>query len=218
MDVIVMRSQSGAVMRLAALLSVAILSAACAGVGVVATSDPLRKLNDAEYLFEQQDRPLIAERLITEAMAIYQEQGDWHGLGNAHREYADLLLSPSVSGKWAKFYRENGFQDRTVTYENRIAKASEYYGQAVEYYSRAVNPLREANRYDQLTNVYFNMAYSYYKLDDRANACRVYDKTLDAYNENIRRTPGAKPFSPSGTVVDLVAAKKKQAGCTLWRS
>jgi tetratricopeptide (TPR) repeat protein len=200
-------------MRFAALLSVVFLLVGCAGVGVVSTSDPLAKLNDAEDLFVRQDRPLIAERLIREAMAIYQEQGDSHGLGNAHREYADLLLSPSVSGKWEKYYRENGFQDRAVTYENRTAKASEYYAKALEHYARAADQLRTANRYDALTNVYFNMAHSYYRLDDRAKACRFYDEALGAYNENIRRNPSAKPFSTSGTVADLVAAKKKQAGC-----
>jgi len=200
-------------MRFAALLFVVIFSTGCAGVGVVTTSDPLTKLNDAEDLFIRQDRPLIAERLIREAMDIYQEQGDSHGLGNANREYADLLLSPSVSGKWAKYYRENGFQDRTVTYENRFAKASEYYARALEHYARAADQLRNANRYDSLTNVYFNMAYSYYRLDNRAKACHFYDETLGAYNENIRRNPSAKPYSPSGTVADLVSAKKKQAGC-----
>lgn len=200
-------------MRFPALLFVVLLSAGCAGVGVVATSDPLTKLNDAEELFVGQDRPLIAERLIREAMAIYEKQGDSHGLGNAYREYADLLLSPSVSGKWQKFYRRNGFQDRTVTYENRTAKASEYYSKALEYYARAADQLRNANRYDSLTNVYFNMAYSYYRLDDRVKACGFYEETLGAYSENILRNPSAKPFSPSGTVVDSVAAMKKQAGC-----
>lgn len=146
-------------MRFAAFLLVVFLSAGCAGVGVVATTDPLTKLNDAEDLFVRLDRPLIAERLIKEAMTIYQEQDNFHGLGNAHREYADLLLSTSVSKKWAKFYRENGFQDKTVTFENRAAKALEYYAKALEYYARASDQLRNANRYDSLTNVYFNMAY-----------------------------------------------------------
>ncbi|MCL1861470.1 MAG: hypothetical protein FWG52_08080 [Proteobacteria bacterium] len=200
-------------MRFTSLLFVVILSTGCAGVGVVATSDPLAKLNDAEILFVQQNRPLLAERLIREAMDIYQEQGDSRGLGHANREYADLLLSSSVSGKWANYYRKNGFQDRTATYDNRITKASEYYTKALEHYARAADQFRSANRYDYLTNVYYNMANSYYRLDDRAKACHFYDETLGAYNENIRRNPSVKPFSPSGTVADLVSAEKKQAGC-----
>ena len=200
-------------MRFSAFVLMAFLFVGCSGVGVVATSDPLAKLNDAEDLFGRQDRPLIAERLIREAMAIYQERGDSHGLGNAHREYADLLLSPSVSGKWEKFYRESGFQDKTVAYENRKGKASEYYVKALDHYALAAEEVRNANRYDSLTNVYFNMAYSHYQLNDLAKACRFFDKTLGAYNENIRRNPSAKPFAPSGTVAELVALKKKQAGC-----
>ena len=194
-------------------LSILLLVVGCAGVGVVASSDPLTKLNDAEDLFMRQDRPLIAERLIREAIAIYQERDDPHGLGNGHREYADLLRSPSVTGKWEKYYRENGFQDRTITFENRIAKSVEYYSKAIEYYARATGQLREANRFDSLTNVYFNTAWSYYRLDDRSKACSFYDQTLTAYAENIRRNPGVKPFSSSGTVAELVESKKKQAGC-----
>ena len=152
-------------------ISALLYLAGCAGFGVVASSDPLTKLNDAESLFQEQDRPLIAERLIREAIVIYQERDDPHGLGNAHREYADLLRSPSVTGRWQKFYREHGFQDRSVTFENRIAKSSEYYTKALEYYQRAEKQHREANRFDALTNVYYNTAWSYLMLDDRPKAC-----------------------------------------------
>ena len=200
-------------MRFAALLIVVILSTGCAGVGVVATSDPFRKLADAEVLFIRQDRPLLAELLIREAMAIFQEQGDSRGLGHANREYADLLTSPSVSGKWAEYYQKNGFADRTVTYDNRNEKASEYYAKAVEHYARAADQLHGSDRYDNMINVYYNMAYSYYRLDDRAKACHFYDETLVAYNENIRRNPSVKLFSPSGTVADFVSKMKEKAGC-----
>ncbi len=199
--------------RLSAMLFVLSLLAGCAGVGVIASSDPLTKLNDAEYLFMHEDRPLIAERLIREAMVIYQEQDDPHGLGNAHREYADLLLSPSVTGKWQKFYRENGFQDKSVTFENRKEKASEYYSKALEYYARAESKLLEANQFDALTNVYFNMGWSAYRLDDRTKSCAFYDKALGAYNENIKRHPEAKPYSPTGSVPELLESQKKRVGC-----
>lgn len=194
-------------------MPVLVYLAGCAGFGVVASSDPLTKLNDAEYLFQEQDRPLIAERLIREAIVIYQERDDPHGLGNAHREYADLLRSPSVTGKWQKFYREHGFQDQSVTFENRLAKSSEYYAKALEYYQRAEKQHREADRFDALTNVYYNMAWSYLMLDDRAKACGYYDRTLEAYAENMKRNPGAKPYTPSGTVTDLVASAKRRARC-----
>jgi hypothetical protein len=52
----------------------------CAGLGIVATSDPMTKLNDAEHLIMVQNRPLPAEKLIFEAMEIYQKQDNSRGL------------------------------------------------------------------------------------------------------------------------------------------
>ena len=181
----------------------------CTAFGVAASSDPLTKLNDAEELFQAQGRPLPAEKLIREAMDIYQERDDPHGLGNAHREYADLLRSPAVT-KWEKVYRENGFRDPSVTFDNRVAKAAEYYSKAIGFYARAEKQHKDARRFDALTNVYFNMAWSYLQLDDRKNACANYDSAMDAYLENVKHNPGAKP---RGSVPQAVSAAKRRAGC-----
>ena len=190
-----------------------LMFAGCAGIGVVETNDPLRKLNDAEDLFMRQDRPLIAERLIREATAIYQERNDAHGLANAHREYADLLKSLTGS-KWEKYYRENGFQDKTVTFDNRTEKASEYYRKALDFYKQAEQQHLNAARYDALTNVYLNMAWSYRMVGEHEQSCIYYDKTVDAYNENIKRNPGARPYAAKrASVLDLVTEEKKQAEC-----
>ena len=202
-----------ATLRWLLLNSLALLGA-CAGVGIVATSDPLVKLNDAQHLFLRQNRPLPAERLIREAIVIYQERNDPHGLGNAHREYADLLRSPAVA-RWEKVYRRDGFLDKSITFDNRIEKAAELYRQALAYYQRAEQQHREAGRYDALTNVYFNMGWSSSVLGERDKACGYYDRTVEAYRENIRRNPSAKPHVPAGagSVEDYVASAKRDAGC-----
>ncbi|HKB79235.1 MAG TPA: hypothetical protein VKH35_05925 [Thermoanaerobaculia bacterium] len=194
-------------------LAVFLMLGGCAGGGVDSNADPLTKLNDAELLFRQQDQPPLAEKLIRDAIDIYAQRGDAHGLGNAYREYADLLRSNSVSGRWAAYYREHGFRDPTVTYENRMAKSSEYYTKALGYYARAAAQLREAKEFGPLTNVYFNMAVSYHQLENKERACEYFDRTIDAYNENLRRNPNAKPYSPTGSVPGLVNSLKKQAGC-----
>jgi tetratricopeptide (TPR) repeat protein len=203
-----MRRQSGWSAAVAFLLLTG-----CAATPVAPTVDPLTKLNDAELLFRQQDQPVLAERLIREAMAMYEERDDAHGLGNAYREYADLLRSNAVSGRWASYYREHGFQDRTVTYANRIAKSAGYYTKALQNYSRAEAQLRNAQAFGPLTNVYFNMAASYYQLGDKDEACAYFARTLDAYKENVRRNPGARPYSPTGSVPGLVNSLEKKAGC-----
>lgn len=195
-------------------LGALLLLGGCAGTGAVPHPDPLARLNEAESLFRQQDQPVLAEKLIREAIDIYARRGDAHGLGNGYREYADLLRSNAVAGKWAAYYREHGFQDRTVTYENRMAKSSEYYTKALRYYSRAEVRLRDAKEFGALTNVYFNMAMSYYQLANKQKACEYFGRTIDAYKENMRRNPNASPYSPTGSVPGLVASLEKQAGCT----
>src|SRR6266436_1488462 len=121
----------------ASLLAAAFLLSGCAGVGIVSTSDPAMKLNDADTLFLRKNRPLPAEELIQEALVIYQERDDPHGLGNAHREYGDLLRSPAVVN-WEPAYRKSGrFLDKSITFDNRLTKASEQYSMALENYRRA---------------------------------------------------------------------------------
>jgi tetratricopeptide (TPR) repeat protein len=164
-----------------------------------------------ENLIWSQGRPLPAERLIYEAIEIYQKQIDSRGLGHAYREYGDFLLSNAVS-KSEKYYRENGFRDESVTFENRFAKSKEYFTKALENYQAAEMQLRKSEKFDELTNLYFNMGWSYYRLGDRNNSCEYYDKSLVAYNENIQRNPSAKP-QVNGSATSAIVSNKTRAGC-----
>lgn len=179
------------------LVAIPWLLAGCAGVGVVATSDPHVKLSEAYYLYTYQGRALIAERLIWEAMEIFRERQDFHGLGHAHREYADLLLSSSIA-RWEKVFREDGFRDSTVTFENRFEKAKEYYARALETYRRAEPSLKTDETYDALTNLYYNMSWTSFQLGETEEACGFIEKSLDAYAMNIAQNPEAEPHIPPG--------------------
>ena len=199
----------------ASLLAAAFLLSGCAGVGIISTSDPAMKLNDAETLFLRKNRPLPAENLIQEALVIYQERDDPHGLGNAHREYGDLLKSPAVVN-WEPAYRKSGgFLDKSITFDNRLTKASEQYAMALENYRRAEQQELAASKYDALTNVYYNMAWSNLALGARDEACADFDKSLQAYYENMRRNPTAHPYGArdSRSLPDTLALAKQQAGC-----
>jgi tetratricopeptide (TPR) repeat protein len=156
-------------MRLA-VIAVTTSFVACAGIGVVDSPDPLGKLNTAEYLFQKENRPVPAETLIQEAIVIYEKRDDPHGLGNANRTYGDFLRSAAVFN-WRDAYRRNGFLDRSVTYDNRLEKASERYSKALEYYRLAETQEMAAGKYDALTNVYYNMALSNFALGARKEAC-----------------------------------------------
>jgi tetratricopeptide (TPR) repeat protein len=191
----------------------AVILSSCAGVGIVASSDPLVKLNDAEYLFMHENRPVPAESLILEAMAIYRKRDDPHGLGNANREYGDFLRSEAVTN-WQRAYSRNGFFDHSVTYENRLERASEHYTKALEYYRVAETRELAAGEYDHLTNVYFNMGLSHWALGESAQACGAYDRALHSFEANMRRNPAAQPQgSKVGNVPQTIAAAKKRVGC-----
>lgn len=186
----------------------------CGGVGVVATSDPLSKLNDSYDLAFIQDRPIPAQRLIFEAMDIYKTQGDDRGLGLAYRNYADLLKSNAVgTGKQSKAFKENGFMDKSITFDNRLEKSKQYYSMAIELLTKSESATIQKSQYDILTNTYFNIATSYSGLDNLEQSCLFYDKALGAYQENIKLHPQARPNSAKGSIPEYVAAKKKQQQC-----
>jgi tetratricopeptide (TPR) repeat protein len=184
-----------------------VLVTACAGVGVVATDDPAAKLRDAGDLYDRQDRPLIAERLIREAIGTYQSRNDQLGLADSYREYGFFFRSSSVA-KWNKVYRENGFLDKSATFETRHAKSIEYFEKARAIYA-------DHKRFDALTNVNMNMGFTYVAMGDREAACRAFDRALESYHENIRQNPTAKPILPKGfaSYEDYWSDRRKRYGC-----
>lgn len=123
----------------------------CAGIGVIATSDPAVKLSDASYL-QDNDRPLIAERLIREATEIYQRKNDQLGLAESDMAYGHFFMSPTIEGKWSNFYRDKGFLDKSATYDSRYEKA-------IEYFEKALPVLKAHQRYDRMTNAYANEGF-----------------------------------------------------------
>lgn len=85
--------------------------------------------------------------LIRQAIAIHEGKGDVHGLGHAHRTYGDLLRSAAIVN-WEKVYRRDGFRDSSITFDNRLEKASDFYRKALTYYQRAETGHKQAGKYD----------------------------------------------------------------------
>lgn len=182
----------------------------CAGFGIVATSDPAAKLIDAGDLFDRQDRPLPAERLIREALEIYQKQDNQLGVAEAYRTYGFFFRSPSVEGKWSKYYRQNGFLDKSATFATRYAKS-------VEYFEKARAIFAEHKRFDALTNVDLNMGFTYVAMGNTRAACQAFDRSFENYRDNLRQTPGARPVVPKGFVSyeEFLADRKERYGCAI---
>ncbi|MDR0933514.1 MAG: hypothetical protein LBM56_00270, partial [Burkholderiaceae bacterium] len=121
--------------------------------------DPAAKLQDARtYLSEGQ--PLPAERLIMEAIKIYETSDNPDGLGNAYRDFGLFLRSPAIERR-TRLYRESGFLDNTITLENRQEKSAEYLDKALVQYQEAATRYQRKGRYDLLCTLYYHQAELY---------------------------------------------------------
>ena len=185
----------------------------CAAVGVTSSDDPSTKLVDAGHLIDQ-GRPLPAERLIHEAIEIYRERDDPHGLGYAFGLYAELLQSNAVN-KAELSYMRDGFRDKTVTLSNRFEKSTAYTRAASVEYERAIEQHRRADKFDSLTNAHLHLGWLHQRLLDKAAACENFQKTLDAYARNLQRNPQAKPQQPKSgqSIGDYVGEQMRKAQC-----
>jgi len=158
--------------------------AGCAAAFVPVTSDPQEKLNWAGGLVHMGSRPLPAERLIQEAIAIYKHRNDEVGLAGAYRVYASFFASPAIE-RWRKWYAEHGFLDETATVDNRYAKSIEYFQKAAAIYTRY-------NRTDWLTYLNLNMGLTYEQMGDRDSACRAFERSAENYRATARFGPEIK--------------------------
>jgi len=148
----------------------------------------------------------MCEPLIREALVIYEQRGDQQGVGNAYRVYGIFLTSGTVT-QWERYYRRNGFQDKSITFDGRYAKA-------VEYFEHAEPLLRDAGQFDLLTGLYYHQAFALGNTGQQARACASLGQALDAYQENMRRNPTAKPNTGGfASVPDLIEDGKRRVGC-----
>ena len=178
--------------------------AGCAAVGVVKSNDPATKLADAKVLIFKLDRPLPAERLIREAIEIYQKQGDVAGLAEAYRIYGFFFKSGAVD-HWAFIYRESGFLDKTATFDTRYIKS-------VQYFNMSKAEWAKIGRHDNDSNLELHKALAYLLMKDTKRACKAYEASLAADREyaptgEVKLPPGFTSFA------DLIQHEKRRAHC-----
>jgi tetratricopeptide (TPR) repeat protein len=169
------------------LITSAILSG-CTDMFVPENRDPEKKLKWATELFNNQERPFPAERLIREAIDVCMMSRDYSCLGRAYITYGFFFRSQSIE-KWEKYYRENGFLDDQADFDNRLHISKKYFQKGIEFYS-------ETEEYDALTNAYINLGFTYYFLNDRKGECESYSKSLEFYQKNIDENPDISVVIP----------------------
>lgn len=179
----------------------------CAAAMVPSSNDPERKLGWATVLMDEQDRPLPAERLIREAIEIYKAQNNEKGLAEGYRKYGIFFRSDAVK-KSERHYREEGFLDKTVTFDQRLDKSIEYLSKSRAFYAKT-------NAYDVLSNIDLNLAWVYEEKGQQELACKALDSSLASNVRFKAANPDAKFKMASNykSFADVIAREKKSAHC-----
>lgn len=179
----------------------------CAAMLVPETDDPIEKLGWATELFNNQQRPLPAEKLIREAILICENSADNECLGKAYVDYGFFFRSPSIE-KWEKHYREHGFLDAEAVFDKRLETSRDYFNKGISYYLKT-------ERYDALSNAYLNLGFTYYFLGQHENECSSYAKSLEFHAKNILLNPSANVALPEGasSFKEYVNGQQSRAGC-----
>jgi tetratricopeptide (TPR) repeat protein len=171
---------------------------ACSAMWVVATTDPNQKLADARDLLWHQDRPIPAERLIKEALAIFEKRGDDLGIARANAAYAEFLRSAVL--------------DRhTHRYPDRPSRMRS----AIAYYERAVPVFRAHEDHADLPNALVYLGMLYESEGEKEAACKSFSESLTSWKEYIRVNPGARMnrLGEFNSFEEAIAFLKKRATC-----
>jgi hypothetical protein len=193
-------------MRLAGLLLVCLGLSACAAVGVVATSDPMKELGNAVALFDY-GRPLPAERLIVDAMAQCEKTDNAACEGEAYRVYGLFFQSAAVA-QYRVQYQKYGFLDQSATWDTR-------YQMSILYFRKAGAIAKVTDRYDVLSNIHYLIGKDFAMTHDIENACAEFSQSLDAHEEFQRSNPGATVALVRGqtSFEDTISDIRRRMGC-----
>ena len=182
----------------------------CSAMFVGSTNDPHQKLTDAYGLLYNQNRPIPAEKLIQEAIEIFQKENDASGLAKGYATYGLFFNSPAV-GHFSP-YKTKGFLDKTVQYDQRYQKALWYFDKAKEILKKEQDS--ELNM-STLSMILFYEAETYLNMYKTDSACKRYKKHIIKFKEYVSKYPDMKKFRNMSA--DSYEEYKIQMKYHMWR-
>ncbi|MFA5060109.1 MAG: hypothetical protein WC676_05730 [Candidatus Omnitrophota bacterium] len=179
----------------------------CVGIGAPIL-DPWTNSQNVDGLLAH-NRPLPAELLIEATMENCKRKNDELGLALAYKMFANFLESSTVKN-WEYHYRRDGFIiDKTVTFDNRLDKAREYWYKSLHLYQKN-------NAHAEESNIYVNIATSdFFIKNDPQTACQNLDLSLEAHVK-FRKDHPDKPIIMDKRFKDFpdyIKAAKEQFEC-----
>ena len=155
----------------------------------------------------RKNEPARAEDLIRKALEISAKRMDRPGLAEAHRQYGLFFRSHAVNMA-AEHYREEGFLDTTVRFEDRYAKA-------IEHFNASRDLFETLGRYDALASVYVSLAKTYDLTNRQNEACQAFNKSLESFAryKMMNQKLDEHRSEEIARYIDYVDAMKTQSGC-----
>ena len=142
--------------------------AGCTGIGYLATSDPYKKLGQANSMMAE-DRTLLAEDVIGQAMKIFVANGDKKGMAWAYLMYGNLYKNYYYhNGKWTPKFEEMG------TYDGTYMKSIHNFEKAQELFDKEGDDMG-------VVNSLLGIGNAYGLRNERAKSCDYYQQALSRY-------------------------------------
>jgi len=180
-----------------------LLVSACTGIGYVATSDPNKLVNQA-YSLMREDRLLLAEDVIRQAVEIAEEQEDTSAMAKAYLAYGNLYKSDLyINGRWKAKFKELG------TFDGTYMKSIENFSKCQDLYKQIGDGVGEAK-------CLLGVGRAFYLRGETDNACDYFKKSLATYNN--AKQAGGNFKEPQGligyaTLGELIKALINKEGC-----
>ena len=150
-------------------LPVALLLNGCAGIGLMATSDPYRKLQQSDYLMAQ-ERAALAEFTIKDALETFKRNNDELGVAEAYHSLGNLYKNDSYHGKWAEYFKKVGTYDGT-------------YMKSIDHFTKAMELFEKHSEKSGVVKCLVGIANAYGLRGEREKSCDYYNQSLERYNQ-----------------------------------
>ncbi|TVT47658.1 MAG: hypothetical protein FHK82_18060 [Sedimenticola thiotaurini] len=169
----------------------------------MSTSDPNVKIQQAYRLMDE-DRALMAEDLIRQAMLDYKEAANSEGMAEAYFAYGSLY-------KHNTYHKHSAIFKKWGTYDGS-------YDKSISNFENAVRKFEEAGSEIGAVKSLVGIGEAYNIKNEDITSCRYYAKALARYNEG--KTSGAITKEPviyvkgAKNVGQVIEALMKRERCT----
>jgi len=164
------------------LVALALLILGCSTAGVMETNDPKVKMAQANELLKL-NRPLAAEKMLHQALSIFQSQSNKEGEVEVNRRLGLFYSSPQYHG-YADYYKKHNEYDPT----NK---------KALEYFEKSKAQAEQIKNYYTASNASFLIAMVHRQWNDKETTCQHLTNAIELNKKGVIKEPNKDIGLPS---------------------